>query len=305
MRVTVSAVTEAVIDTMRAANPGGIIDHALAARIGGEIRPALDKVLKTKVGSGAELASLSEFRTILSQHLGNPNSTYVEAETRKAIQRTLETANRTGSQFSSAAWQARLALAAPGETARDDTAAEGRRGGERIAAAIAREVPLTVTGAIGFAKELGINPAQAAFFVGASAEMRDALRGAIRDGTAITEDKVKSMRDVSAVLGAVRAGKLKPDDPRIPPSVRGVMEDMKKNGIDPATADPKKIQRYLKDNPAALDTARRAAARDAAALPADQRQTSSDALEKSKGALQAAPAAPAKASSKLNLKVGA
>ena len=44
MRVTVSTVTEAVIDTMRAANPDGIIDHALAARIGGEIRPSLEQV---------------------------------------------------------------------------------------------------------------------------------------------------------------------------------------------------------------------------------------------------------------------
>ncbi len=304
MRVTVSAVTEAVIDTMRAANPDGILDHALAARIGGEIRPALDKALKTKVGSGAELAGLSEFRTILSQHLGNPNSTYVEAETRRAIQRTLETANRTGSRFFSAASQARPGtLAAFGDVARDDAGTDGRRG-ERVASAMAREAPLTVTGAIGFAKELGISPTYAGFFTGGSPEMRDALRGAIRDGTAITEDKVKNMRDVSTVLGAVRAGKLRADDPRIPPSVRGVMEDMKKNGIDPATADPKKIQRYLNDNPAALDTARRAAARDAAALPADQRQTSSDALEKSKGALQSAPATAPRASSKLNLKVG-
>ena len=307
MRVTVSAVTEAVIDTMRAANPGGIIDHALASRIGGEIRPALDRALKSKVGSGAELAGLSEFRTILSQHLSNPSSTYIEAEARKAIQRTLETANRTGSQFSTAASQARLgSFAAPGETARDDAGTEGRRGGERVAAAMAREAPLTVTGAISFARELGISPAYAGFFAGGSPEMRDALRGAIRDGTAITEDKVKSMRDVSAVLGAVRAGKLSADDPRIPSSVRGVMEDMKKNGIDPATADPKRIQRYLKDNPGALDTARQAAAHDAAALPPDQRHTSSDALERSKGALQSSPATAPKASSKLNLlKVGA
>ena len=162
---------------MRAANPDGILDHALAARIGGEIRPALDKALKTKVGSGAELASLSEFRTILSQHLGNSNSAYVEAETRRAIQRTLETANRTGSQFSSAASQARTGtLAALGETARDDTGTEARRGGERVAAAMVREAPLTVTGAIGFAKELGISPAYTTVgrYVGGSTSARAA-----------------------------------------------------------------------------------------------------------------------------------
>lgn len=188
MRVTVSTVTEAVIDTMRAANPDGIIDHALASRIGGEIRPALDKALKTKVGSGAELAGLSEFRTILSQHLGNPNSAYVEAETRKAIQRTLETANRTGSHFASAAHARSGVFGSAGDLARDDPSSDGRRGSERVASVISREAPLTVNAAIGFAKELGISPAYAGFFAGGSPEMRDALRNAITNGKAITDD---------------------------------------------------------------------------------------------------------------------
>jgi hypothetical protein len=66
------------------------------------------------------------------------------------------------------------------------------------------------------------------------------------------------MRDVSMVLGAVRSGKLKSDDPRIPPSVRSIMEDMKKEGIDPATADPAKVKKYLDANPTALDAAKKA-----------------------------------------------
>ncbi len=137
---------------------------------------------------------------------------------------------------------------------------EGRKGGSDRAAALASDVPLSVNGAISYAREIGVNPALAGFFVGGSPEMRDALRHAITNGTTITDDKVKSMRDVSMVIGAVRAGKLKPDDPSIPASVRQIMEDMKKQGIDPATADTKKIKKYLDDNPRALDAAKRTTA---------------------------------------------
>lgn len=140
---------------------------------------------------------------------------------------------------------------------RDD--GDGLRGGERASgAAITRDAPLSVNGAIGYAREIGANPALAGFFVGGSAEMRDALRSAIHNGTAITDDKVKSIRDVSMVIGAIRAGRLKPDDPNIPPSVRQIIDDMKKNGIDPATADPKKVKKYLDDHPTALDAAKKA-----------------------------------------------
>jgi hypothetical protein len=139
---------------------------------------------------------------------------------------------------------------------RDD--GDARRGGERPSgAAITHDTPLSVNGAIGYAREIGANPALAGFFVGGSPEMRDALRGAIHNGTAITDDKVKNMRDVSMVIGAVRAGKLKPDDPNIPPSVRQIIEDMKKQGIDPATADPKKVKKYLDDHPGALKAAKK------------------------------------------------
>jgi hypothetical protein len=95
--------------------------------------------------------------------------------------------------------------------------------------------------------------------------MRDALRDAITSGKAITDDKVKSMKDVGMVLGAIRAGKLKPDDPRIPDSVKHVIDDMKKKGIDPTKADQKTIQEYLKDNPTKLDEIRKSNAKDIAA----------------------------------------
>jgi hypothetical protein len=106
--------------------------------------------------------------------------------------------------------------------------------------------------AVSYAKQLGIDLALAPFFVGTSSVMREALRDAINNGTAIRDDQVKNMHDVGAVIGAIRAGKLSPDDPRIPQSVRQIMDDMRAKGIDPTKADPKVVKKYLDDHPDAL-----------------------------------------------------
>jgi hypothetical protein len=127
-----------------------------------------------------------------------------------------------------------------------------------FSAALSHDTPLSATGAVGFARQLGVNPAQAGFFVGASPQMQQALHQAIHNGKPITDDQVRNPRDVSAILGAIRAGKIKPDDPRVPPSVRQIIENMKKQGIDPTTADPKAIQKYLKEHPKELDEVRKA-----------------------------------------------
>ena len=167
---------------------------------------------------------------------------------------------------------------------RDDTGA--RSSGDRAAAA-ARDTALSVNGAIGYAREIGVNPALAGFFVGGSSEMRDALRSAIREGTAISDDKVKNINDVGMVLGAIRAGKLKPDDPDSPFGSRGHQE-MKKQGIDPATARPDQIKKYLKDNPKALDAARKRA-------QADVNATSDLGVAGKKTSVEAGPGKAARA----------
>lgn len=142
--------------------------------------------------------------------------------------------------------QSPLAMQEDGRSGRDDRPTSGTY-----------KAKLTSDGsAISFAKQIGVDPIYAGFFSGASTEMRDALRSAIRERTPISEEKVRSMRDVSAVIGAIRTGKLEPDDPRPPPSVKSIIEDMKKKGIDPRNADPKAIQKYLKDNPDALQKAK-------------------------------------------------
>ena len=171
---------------------------------------------------------------------------------------TVRHANRTDANFVAAlarlGWTGAQHYASVHGSTSDAGGDGGSRGsGERsLSAALSRDVPLSATGAIGFAKELGIGAGNAGYFVGVSPEMRHALRDAIRDGKAITDDQVKNPRDVSAILGAVKSGKLKPDDPRIPDSVKKIIKDMKEKGIDPEKADAKTIQKYLTDHPDAL-----------------------------------------------------
>ena len=100
----------------------------------------------------------------------------------------------------------------------------------------------------------------AGFFVGSSETVRYAIRDHVRSGEALTDEHVTSAADARAIMGAIRAGRIRPED--APPSVRRLMEQMKQQGVDPATADPQAIQRYLEANPQALEQARRAAVSD-------------------------------------------
>jgi len=111
--------------------------------------------------------------------------------------------------------------------------------------------------ALNFAREIGVDAVNAGFFTGVSSTMRNAVTNFMRSGTAITDDQVRNMNDVSAVIGLVRAGKIKLDDPRLPASVQQIIKDMKAKGIDPATADQQIIRQYLKDHPEALQAAKR------------------------------------------------
>ena len=162
----------------------------------------------------------------------------------------------------------------------EDGEGRGARNDRASAATLAREAPLTVNGAIAYAREIGANPAFASFFVGGSHEMRDALRNAIEKGTAIADDKVKSMGDVSMIMGAIRAGRLKVDDPSIPLSVKKIIEDMRTKGVDPTTARPEEIKKYLKENPKALEGARKEIGKDKASTSKLSDQQLTDAVAK-------------------------
>jgi hypothetical protein len=93
-RISLAAVTEAIIAVMRASSPQGTADAALAARIGVTIQPQLAQVLRGAIVSGADLAGQQAFRTMLAQHLST--TTGMDEQTRRAL---LHTLNRTGAEF--------------------------------------------------------------------------------------------------------------------------------------------------------------------------------------------------------------
>jgi hypothetical protein len=97
----------------------------------------------------------------------------------------------------------------------------------------------------------------AGFFVGSSETVRHAIRARVHHGEALTDEHVTSAADARAIMGAIRAGRIKPED--APPSVRRLMERMEREGVDPANADPQAIQRYFDQNPSALEEAKRVA----------------------------------------------
>jgi hypothetical protein len=275
-RVTVNMVTEAIAEVMREANPGGIVDQPLAAKIGSDIRPSVQKLVSGEIGSGAQLAALPNFRAILNQYLASPASAYVQEENRKAMQRTLETANRSGSEFSSIiAHHGRRMAALAGVSAatmRDVARAEGHRssaefshafnGGSYTAQNLSGEMRGYVDNTRGFTAShvagvgnylsgIGINAQQyTGYFVGSSNTVRNAIRDHIANAAKITDEHIKNPRDVSAIIGAIKAGKIKRED--APPSVQKIMDDMKAKGMDPT--DSKAFDKYFKDNPKALET---------------------------------------------------
>ena len=109
--------------------------------------------------------------------------------------------------------------------------------------------------------DLGIDAQQyTGYFVGSSDTVREAIRNHIRRQEAMTDEHVTGAADARAMIGAIRAGKVRLED--APPSVQKLMEEMRRNGVDPAMAEPEAIQRYLEQNPRALEAARRQAASD-------------------------------------------
>lgn len=274
-RVSVTAVNEAVAELMRGNNPERVVDQSLAATIGGTIRSSIEKMVKGKVGSGAELLGLSGFRTAVSQYL-NSQTSQVDAETRKAMLHRLETANRTGSEFSALVAQGvRLAslLGASGETLREVARSEGRRssadfaqafnGGPYSANTLSGEMRSYVNTAQGitaahvagvgnYLNGLGISAQHyAGYFVGSSEAIRTAISDHVKNGTKLTDEQIKNPNDVKAVIGAIKAGKMKKED--APPSIQNLMEEMEKKGVDPVKGDVNAVDNYFKENPKALE----------------------------------------------------
>lgn len=120
-----------------------------------------------------------------------------------------------------------------------------------------------VIGAANYAYSLGINAhIYAGYFVGSSDAVRSAIQDHIKNGTKLTNDHITNPNDATAILGAIKAGKIKEKD--APPAVQKLIQEMKAKGVDPADpkTDPKAIHQYFKDNPKALEEAKKANEKD-------------------------------------------
>jgi len=239
------------------------LNRASALNLAGVLGVYINNPQNTNFAPGGNLEVNTAFISLVTEKASLLALASTDPDAAKAAARAeVDRYNASGAPLSAAAM---AAFGLYGRNAAVDGAGGGDgstsgKSGDRTSSAsyaYAQATPLSATSASNFAQELGLGPGYTGFFVGASPGMRDALRDAIRNGTPIGEDKVKNMRDVSAVVGAIRAGKLKPDDPRIPDSVKKIIKDMKEKGIDPATADHKVIKKYLDDNPRALEAARK------------------------------------------------
>lgn len=274
---------------------GKSYDASLAAQIAGNIHAAVNdprNALDALAGTPAFERMVTEQAPKLTETLNDPAARMVAAKAEQAR------ANTTGAPLSEAA---RLALGL-GHVA--DTRGSGHGGERTSSAGYARELSgsssykelasegysaAQVSSAVSYAKSLGISDsAYAGYFVGSSQAARDAIAAHIKNGTAITDDQVNKTGDVAAIIGAVKAGKMKAED--APPSVQKVLEKMKKDGVDPATSDAKDVRKYLKEHPKALEQAKAEIARHEKAdegLTREQKEAKNAGAEKA--AVKSAP----------------
>ena len=222
-----------------------------------------------KAASGDPASWQAAFQSVMAKYEGLAKELGLGVSQTQRDLDLLKNANRTDATFASAA--SRLGIDGLRQYARmqgsgnaigDERDVGGSARSGTSSAAYTRESPLTMNAAISFAKELGINPIHAAYFEGGSPEMREAIRDAIKSGKVISDEKVKNMHDVSMVVGAIRSGKLKEDDPRVPDTVRKVMKKMRDDGVDPF--DAKAMKTYTHDHPEVLEVVRKANAADIA-----------------------------------------
>ena len=219
----------------------------------------------------------SAMLSVLANHVGMAQGLGLQgSELQRQIQ-IMRDSNRTGPEFAQARLRVQALVAAMGGWSRVARAADG---GERtinsnsyavMSGYTANNLPIEMRTHLGrydaahvaavgnYLSDLGLHQHDvqryAGFFVGSSETVRQAIRARIHQGQALTDEHVTSAADARAIMGAIRAGRIKPED--APPSVRRLMERMEREGVDPATADPTRIQQFLDQNPNALEEAKR------------------------------------------------
>jgi hypothetical protein len=295
-RHSLAEIQSAIEAIMSRQSGGKTYDASLAAQIAGNIHGAVNDP-KTDFGA---LAGNPAFERMVTEQAPKLAETMNDPAARVTAARAEQArANTTGAPLSEAA---RVALGLNRiADARGDGAGSGHGLERASSASYSRELSASstykelasegynatqVTSALNYAKSIGINDnAYAGYFVGSSQATRDAIAAHLKHGKAITDEQVKKPEDVAAIIGAVKSGKMKPEE--APPSVRKILEDMKKDGVDPATADPKSVRKYLQEHPKALDVAKKEANADLAAKANKtdaEIQAESKKLEEKRGA---------------------
>ena len=96
-----TAVVEAIADIMEAHNRGGVVDRALASRIGGEVQVAVAHAVGIgRISSSTQLIGQQAFWNIISQHLASTSSAYTDQEARQNFLHYLRNhADRTSADF--------------------------------------------------------------------------------------------------------------------------------------------------------------------------------------------------------------
>jgi len=252
---SIDQIANAVVPVLAAIN-GGPVDPADARMIASMISPGINNPA-SGIPPGSNLMLNSDFIRRVAERKG---AGHIDDQdfARKQMFEALKNANVSSSVFAAALGKAGFGSAGlfvRGAQLSEDAKSSGRYSGMKDASAADQA-------GSAFARQIGADPAYARLFAGASPEGLNAIADFIRNGRPGSDDDIHTIKDAQAWIGAIRAGKIDPNDPNLPPAIKKIIAGMRKEGIDPATADPKEIEGYFKKHPDALREAQKAAKAD-------------------------------------------
>jgi hypothetical protein len=288
--ITHSTVRDAILQIMQGDHRTGSVDARRAADVAARITGSVQK-MGFRGASSALLSGNAAFHTLVTQHLGSPAAAAYDPVFRQQLQQAIEKANITGSDYIAgvkAGIQIGLAQYAKlndGSVSDASGSGEGRRSAsqpynaELLTNYTASNLSPGLRGlvdtnrgftaghvaeAANFAQRIGLEPGPyTGYFTGSSQSIRTAIERHVKSGDKITDDHLKDPHDVKAVLGAIKAGKMKKED--APPAMQKIIKDMESKGIKLDSADHKAVEKYLQDNPKILEQVKKANDKDIAA----------------------------------------
>ena len=282
--ITPSVVQDAIVQIMQGdAGRARNVDVNMARVVAGNILTSVQRMGFRGASSGV-LSGNAAFHTLVTQHLGSTSATAYDPVFRQQLIQAIEKANITGADYiagvkaglqiglkyaemvdgrghSDANSSSRSLSSYKGDLPTNYTPSNLSSTLQGLVDTSRGITPRQVADAANFAQRIGIEPGPyAGYFTGASQTMQTAIERHIKAGDKITDDHIKNPNDVKAVLGAIKAGKMKKED--APPAMQQIIKDMEAKGIKPDSADPKVIEQYFKDNPKALEAVKKEVKKD-------------------------------------------